>query len=786
MMLQWPWAGTGNGKWILPILLLLLSVFAPGAPQANALNDDTPGLSRPISENEALIRQLIQDGESLRIQGDYPAAGKSFSQAVDRSRTLGLIPLELLAAQSLGYLYYLQNNFTDAATLLEKTMARARASDLPGIAAICANRLGIVYTRLDQTPKARQCYEQALALNQSTGDPGLEAAVQRNLARIETDPAQAFLRLDAAKKAAEAVVSPAEQANLLIGIAAEAALKDPEISRPGFRYDVLSNALNKAIEARAHRSASQAAGKLGALYRDQGRLEGAFACLERAVAEALVIGADDLLFKWAWMQGQILREKGERQKAIAAYWRAAFHVREIQATSKEGCVSLLAELSPLYLELADMLFLQAQAEQDETARQELLRNAQTAVESMKQSELRDYFKDACIDALSQEVESLSEKTAVIYPVLFPDRLVVLADIGGSLYPRTIPVSKKTVEKRVTQLAYALRNGLFYEQLSHQVYDWLIAPVDSLLAEHEVNTLVFVPDGKLRTIPLAALKDKEGFLIEKYAVATEPGLSLLDPKPLPRDRMQTLLAGMSEPGPVVAELPAQLKAVLSKIDVKTAASRGIRGLSVKTDALNDNNTRGGKDSVKELDHIKAVLALPGVNDEIEVLAKSLPGQTMLNKDFLLDHFASTIKESDYSIVHIASHGFFGGSPEQNFIMAYDKLLNMNHLKNSIKPRQLVQHPVELITLSACQTAEGDDRSPLGLAGVALKSGARSVMGSLWPVSDLATRKLIASFYGHLKKNSKAWSLQQAQIEMIRQEQFSHPFYWSPFILVGNWL
>ena len=190
----------------------------------------------------------------------------------------------------------------------------------------------------------------------------------------------------------------------------------------------------------------------------------------------------------------------------------------------------------------------------------------------------------------------------------------------------------------------------------------------------------------------------------------------------------------------------------------------------------------------MEHVKKLLALPGVDKEIESLSKSLPNQTLMNKTFLMESFSKDLKQADFRIVHIASHGYFGGTPEQNFIMTYDKCLNMNQLEANIKPKQLAEHPVELITLSACQTAEGDDRSPLGLAGVALKSGARSVMGSLWPVSDQATQQLLTDFYLNLKNPdlSKAEALRRAQVKLIKTDGFEHPFYWSAFILVGNWL
>ena len=106
----------------------------------------------------------------------------------------------------------------------------------------------------------------------------------------------------------------------------------------------------------------------------------------------------------------------------------------------------------------------------------------------------------------------------------------------------------------------------------------------------------------------------------------------------------------------------------------------------------------------------------------------------------------------------------------------------------KSEKFSHSPVELLTLSACETAVGDDRSPLGLSGVAYKSGARSTLGSLWPVSDEAAQKMLPVFYQALKTSgtSKARALQQAQVELIQSEDLSHPAFWGPFILIGNWL
>jgi CHAT domain-containing protein len=140
------------------------------------------------------------------------------------------------------------------------------------------------------------------------------------------------------------------------------------------------------------------------------------------------------------------------------------------------------------------------------------------------------------------------------------------------------------------------------------------------------------------------------------------------------------------------------------------------------------------------------------------------------------------------VHIASHGVFGKTADTSFLMAYDGVINIDELEKLLKSDKFSKQPVELLTLSACQTAEGDDRAPLGLSGIALKAKVRSALGTLWPVSDEAASQLMAEFYKALSKPgiSKVQALRQAQIILLKQKKLENPFYWSPFILAGNWL
>ena len=143
---------------------------------------------------------------------------------------------------------------------------------------------------------------------------------------------------------------------------------------------------------------------------------------------------------------------------------------------------------------------------------------------------------------------------------------------------------------------------------------------------------------------------------------------------------------------------------------------------------------------------------------------------------------------YRVVHVASHGVFGGTADSSYVLAYDDLLTLDGLESLLKSDKFRRNPIELLSLSACQTAEGDDRSPLGIAGAAIKARARSVVATLWGVEDNSARMAMETFYRGLlvDRMSKAQALRQSQIELLRSDDYKHPFFWAPFVLIGNWL
>ncbi len=234
--------------------------------------------------------------------------------------------------------------------------------------------------------------------------------------------------------------------------------------------------------------------------------------------------------------------------------------------------------------------------------------------------------------------------------------------------------------------------------------------------------------------MSALYDGSQFLIEKYNVALTPGLQLLDPRPLARQNMSVLTGGLTE------------------------ARQGFS-------------------------------PLPGVAGELQQIAAAVPSKLLLNENLTNANLERLLESVPFNIVHLATHGQFSSNAEETFILTWDDRLKVKQLSTLLQNRETVDTtPLELLVLSACQTASGDARAALGLAGVAVRSGARSTVATLWSVNDEAAAALMTRFYQELTKPgmTKADALRQAQLSLLQDPKFQLPYYWAPFVLVGNWL
>ena len=181
-------------------------------------------------------------------------------------------------------------------------------------------------------------------------------------------------------------------------------------------------------------------------------------------------------------------------------------------------------------------------------------------------------------------------------------------------------------------------------------------------------------------------------------------------------------------------------------------------------------------------------LPYVKAELDEIREFYPGERLFNESFRGSSLKKALRNKEFNILHIASHGEFQGDVGKTFLLAFDGRLTMNELDEYVGLLQFRKDPLELLTLSACDTAAGDDLAALGIAGVAIKAGARSALATLWQVNDLATSILVGEFYRQLRKPnvSRAVALQRAQLKLLHDPRYEHPGYWSPFLMINNWL
>jgi len=286
---------------------------------------------------------------------------------------------------------------------------------------------------------------------------------------------------------------------------------------------------------------SYALGHLASLYESKRQYQEALNLTRRAIFSAQLVVAPEALFQWHWQAGRLMKKLGQPDEAIAAYRRAVYALQSIRSelTSAYGSTpaSFRESIGPVYFELADLL-LQRSASLAAPEQEKYLREARDAVELFKVGELRDYFRDDCVDAARSRVKGLeivSKTAAVIYPIILPDRTELLVSLPKGLKRFVAPVSAEGLTREVRAFREFLEKRSTLEFLPHaqQLYDWLIRPLEPALVESSIDTLVFVPDGPLRTIPVSALHDGKEYLISKFAVATTPSLTLTDPRPLRR-------------------------------------------------------------------------------------------------------------------------------------------------------------------------------------------------------------------------------------------------------------
>ncbi len=498
--------------------------------------------------------------------------------------------------------------------------------------------------------------------------------------------------------------------------------------------NLLSSAFTTAKHLGDDRSASLALGLQGELYMDERRWDEAIKLSEIALLYAQQAAALEAEYRWYAQIGKALLAKSELSASEDAYRSALTILSEVRRDLPVSSPRVFSErILPVYNGYADVLLRRARMAQGPKAAGLILGTVVDTLEELKKAEVEDYFAKECVVEGNQDRSLLLDGVAIVYPVFLDDRTEIILETKRGYSQFLIDVGRVEMTNTIKQFRLQLEDFEFiYNQEDHResgqiLEGWLIDPLKPTLEELNVDTLVIIPDGPLRTIPFAAFYDGESFLIERFALAATPAIRLTKAS-IEKQKISALIGGITH---------------------------GVQGFS----------------------------PLSFVGPELDEVASILDHPKMKNETFKFDQVEASFDNNQFSVVHFATHGTFSSDFRKSYILTYDDKLTMGRLEDALGD----QTGLDMLVLSACETAAGDERAALGLAGVAIQAGASSALASLWAISDEGTASLIPTFYEGLYNDdlSKAKSLQRAQIKLLRDPQFNHPVFWAPYLLIGNW-
>jgi CHAT domain-containing protein len=697
--------------------------------------------SQNSRSQQHLAKTALDQAQAYLAIGQYERAIASARQAARDELKLPP-PVAAIAWGTLANAYARSGDLDSALVNYDKSyMLASKRHNRESTATIVSNQVGVL---LDRAARA----EERARLAEAEGEEEESAAL---LARAAKD------RQDATKKVALALALTRNSKGL---VAAKALLNaiaiEPrssverfgqvkeilqnlpdsrtkatawvELSRFGSgeqQLDVLARALAVAQNLGDRRSESLAAGEIGSLYERKKNFALAMKFTQQAQFAAQAASTLDSLYRWQWQAGRLYAATGNEPEAIVAYRQAVNSLSgmrgDLIAATQNRHFTFREQVEPVYRQLLALLLKEGK-NQD-------LRAALTVANLLKIGQLQNFFGDECLELTATE-SAVAPKPAldtVTVTSVLADRPYTLVRFpDGRLKSYAIEASVADLTAKVQWWRGLLETVATQEYLpvAREMYDLLIRPLEKDLDAVKPAKLIFINDGALRTIPMAALHDGKRFLVEKYPIAYSLGLQPIRAESL--DEGEALIFGLSE---AVPPLPA----------------------------------------------------LPYVVPETQFLQQMLDGKKFLNRDFNADTLAAQVaREQSSSILHLATHGAFSNTAGNSFIQAHDRRLYLPQFENILRT---ARQPLELLTFSACETAAGDDRAVLGLAGLATRNGVKNVVATLWSVNDAEIVPAIENFYRAFKTNIPVEeALRQAQLESIRNRV--HPATWSALVAVKD--
>jgi CHAT domain-containing protein len=716
---------------------------------------------RTTEQCQALINlahALEQEGQIKRAMTTLQAALRLSEQSGSRIMTASILG-------RLGNAFFALGKGDLALDHLKKALTIARNEKKNALTALLLNDLGNVLAGRNQFAEAIDVYTETKTFADQTGQHALAATAQTNMALAFLDDEQLAAsekQLDQAFVAVQELENSYAKAYALLNIGLGYEDLQTALSSPRMRpqeaevtltisplmtslmrqaSDSFVAAAKVATELGDSRAQSYAWGHMGHLLEKERRYSEALNFTRRAVLAAQKGNAPESSYQWQWQTARLLRASGKEDDALAAYNRAVTILKPIRYEYSVGYQgrhnSFRDSVAPLFIEFEDTLLRRADAAQTPQEEQDLLIQVRNTVEASRTAELQDYFRDDCVAMARSRrggSHAIPQNTAVLYPIILPDRLELLISLSGRLKHYSVAVTAEQLIREIRTFRRTVQDPMSRNYLSsaQALYQWLMAPLQPEFLAAGVTTVVVVPDGPLRTIPISALHDGREFVVNRYAIGVTPSMDLTDSRPLHRSEVNLLTMGLTE---------------------------SVRGFP----------------------------ALPNVASEVQKIRALYGGHVLMDNEFVVPSMEREMKENGVGILHIASHGVVENDVNDSYLLAYDDKVTMDRLSQLVGLLQYRQDALELLTLSACKTAVGDDRAALGLAGVAVKAGARSALATLWFIDDKSTSELVGEFYRQLQDSSvtKAVSLQRAQLKLMSDPGYEHPSFWAPFLLINNW-
>jgi CHAT domain-containing protein/lipopolysaccharide biosynthesis regulator YciM len=695
-----------------------------------------------LKDSTGLIRAQINQSKALQSLGLYRRALAILSQVQETLQSQPDSVTKLAGLRSLGEILQAMGDLEKSNFVLQQSLALAQRLQISSEISRSLLSLGNTARAQEDLQDALSYYQKAAAAAPSVTHRVSSYLHQLSLLIQLKQPAGAKALLPQIQTQIEQLSLSRTKVNARIYLA-------QSLLKLGSSNTVakvsLETAVQEAQRLKDVRSQVYALGTLGELYEKTQQVPQAQAITQQALLLAQPLNAPDLSYRFQWQSGRLYKQQGNVKGAIAAYGEAVTALQSIQrdltAINKDLQFSFRDSVEPVYRDYVELL-LQPNGPQPPSQRN--LKTARETIDALQVAEIANFLRVSCLDNTQVLIDEVTDKedpnAAILYPILLSDRIAIILkqpqQPNLSYYSTNIP--QDTVEATLENLRKALTQSNSQEVLApaQTAYNWLLRPIESALESGTIKTLVFVLDGSLRNIPMAVLHDGRQYLIEKpYSIALTPGLRLLQPQTLQQQKLKALVAGLSE-SPLPEFSP-----------------------------------------------------LPFVGTELQRIKSQLPSTELINQAFTPEALQSEIDSQALPIVHLATHGQFSSDPEQTFILTWSRRLTVSQLGSLLETSDRRKStPIELLVLSACETIAGDRRAALGLAGVTIKSGARSTLATLWQINDESTSIFMKEFYEQLiqKKVSKAIAVNKAQRRLFQNANFQHPYYWAPYILLGNWL